>query len=94
MPASPRVGQTFLQENYPGHAVDKFRVLSVRAHVRSPLVSSSRGLLTREWTRLEPGVVHHKSYVRNIGNVAERTVRGGDDRQHLVSLTHVHRQAG
>jgi hypothetical protein len=88
MPLHPRVGQTFQQENYPGHAEDKFRVRALHAHVRSPLLSSNNGMVTREWTRLEPGVVDHKSYVRNIGELAERTVKGGHDHQHLVSLTH------
>jgi hypothetical protein len=88
MPLHPRVGQTFQQENYPGHAEDKFRARSLHAHVRSPLLSSNHGMVTREWTRLEPGVVDHKSYVRYIGEVAERTVKGGHDHQRLVSLIH------
>jgi hypothetical protein len=92
MPARPRVGASFLQENYPGHAEDRFRIRSLSAHVRSPLVSSSRGMVTREWTRLEPGVVDHKYYVRDIGNIGERTVKGGHDRQRLVSMTHLPRR--
>jgi hypothetical protein len=36
---------------------------------------------------LEPGVVDHKLYVRGIGTVLEQTVRGGDERLQLVSVS-------
>jgi hypothetical protein len=86
MPAHPRVGQTFRQEYYKGHAEDHFRVLSVAASVRVPYTSSKHALLTKEWTPLEPGVIDHKLYVRGIGMVEEQTVKGGDERARLVSF--------
>jgi hypothetical protein len=92
MPAHPRVGQTFMQENYPGHAEDRFRILSLHAHVAVPVLTSDHALLTRETTPLEPGVVDHKYYVRSVGMVREATVRGGDDIGALVSITHVARR--
>ena len=58
-----------------------------RAAVSVPYTSSHRALLTKEWTPLEPGVVDHKYYVRGIGTVLEQTVRGGDERNELVSVT-------
>ncbi len=85
MPAHPHRGQTGQQEHYEGHAEDHFRVLSLSATVSTPAASSSHALLTREWTPLEPGVVDHKLYVRGIGTVLEQTVRGGDERNALVS---------
>lgn len=85
MPAHPRPGQTARQEYYKGHAEDHFRVLSLAADVKTPAASSSHALLTREWTPLEPGVVDHKLYVRGIGTVLEQTVKGGDERNSLVS---------
>ena len=85
MPARPRVGQRFRQEYLKGHAEDHFEVLSLRAQARVPAVSSHRALLTKEWTPLEPDVVDHKLYVRGIGLVDERTIRGGDERNALVS---------
>ena len=87
MPAHPRVGQTFSQEHYAGHAEDRFHVLSLRASVSTPAASSRRALLTKEWTPLEPDVVDHKLYVRGVGLVEEKTVRGGDERAVLVSVT-------
>ncbi|MFN8164048.1 MAG: hypothetical protein U0R26_09540 [Solirubrobacterales bacterium] len=47
-----------------------------------------KALLTREWTPLEPGVVDHKIYVRGIGTVLEQTVKGGDERNTLISVRH------
>jgi transglycosylase-like protein with SLT domain len=87
MPAHPRVGQSGRQEFYEGHAEDHFQVLSLRASVRVPYTSSKRALLTKEWTPLEPGVVDHKLYVRGIGTVLEQTVKGGSERNELVSVT-------
>jgi hypothetical protein len=85
MPANPHRGQTGRQEYYKGHAEDHFRVLSLSASVDTPAVSSSRALLTREWTPLEPGVIDHKLYIKGIGTVLEQTVKGGDERNVLVS---------
>jgi hypothetical protein len=85
MPAHPQPGQSGRQEYYRGHAEDHFRVLSLAAHVGTPAVSSKHALLTREWTPLEPGVIDHKLYVRGIGTVLEQTIRGGDERNALVS---------
>ena len=59
----------------------------MHACVSVPYTSSHRALLTKEWTPLEPGVVDHKYYVRGTGTVLEQTVRGGDERLELVSVT-------
>ena len=86
MPAHPAPGESGRQEYYKGHADDHFEILRLDANVHVPYVSSSRALLTKEWTPLEPGVVDHKLYVRGIGTVLEQTVRGGDERQELISI--------
>jgi hypothetical protein len=91
MPAHPRVGQSGRQEYLKGHAEDHFAVVSLHATAKSPYVTSKNALLTKEWTPLEPGVIDHKFYVRGIGTVLEQTVKGGDERNALVS---VHRQGG
>ena len=87
MPAHPKVGQSFRQEYYKGHAEDRFRVLGLHTTVKVPYVSSSNALLTQETTALEPGVVDHKYYVRGIGTVREETVKGGNEKAVLVSKT-------
>jgi hypothetical protein len=86
MPAHPRVGQSGRQEYYKGHAEDHFRVLGLHARVGTRYVSSANALLAKEWTPLEPEVLDHKYYVRGIGLVLEQTVKGGDERNELVSV--------
>ena len=86
MPAHPQVGETGRQEFLKGQAEDHFLVLSLHAAVSSRYVSSRAALLTKEWTPLEPGVIDHKFYVRGIGTVLEQTVKGGDERNALVSV--------
>lgn len=86
MPAHPTPGAAGRQEFYRGHAEDQFKVLSLNARVRTPAVSSDHALLTQETTRLEPGSVDHKLYVRGVGTVVEQAVKGGSERFALVSL--------
>jgi hypothetical protein len=86
MPAKPKVGQAFRQEFYKGEAEDKFKILSLRAPVKVPYVSTRRAMLTTEFTRLEPGAISHKYYVRGVGQVLEQDVRGGNERLALVSV--------
>ena len=78
MPANPRVGQSGLEEYWKGHAEDHFRVHAFLG---------KNVLLTEETTPLEPGVVDHKMYVRGTGTVLERTVKGGDEINELISVT-------
>jgi hypothetical protein len=86
MPAHPRAGQAGLQEYSKGEAEDAFEILHLAVGVRTPAVSSHHAMLVRETTRLEPGVVDHKIYVRGVGTVLEETVKGGDERLALVSV--------
>ena len=84
MPAHPQVGDTYRQEFYKGQAEDHFRIIALFETVTSP--STPNSLLTQEWTPLEPGVIDHKLYVRGIGNVVERSVKGGNEHLELLSL--------
>jgi hypothetical protein len=87
MYAHPRVGQSARQEYLKGQAEDHFAVLRRGVAVKVPFKSFPDGLLTKEWTPLEPGVLDHKYYARGIGTVLEQTVKGGDERNELVSFT-------
>lgn len=91
MPAHPRVGQSFKQEDYPGHAEGRFKILRLNASVSVPVIGSHSAMLTRETTPLEPGVLDHKYYIRDIGNVREVTVKGGNESLRLVSVSYVAR---
>jgi hypothetical protein len=90
MPAQPKVGQSFRQEFYKGHAEDHSQVLTLSASIRVPYTASEHALLTKEWTPLEPDVIDHKVYVRGVGMVKEETVKGGDERFVLVAVRQRH----
>jgi hypothetical protein len=88
MTAHPSIGQSHRQEYYKGHAEDHFTVLSLSASVVGPYTASSRALLTKEWSPLEPGTLDHKLYVRGVGLVREETIKGGDERWELSDVLH------
>jgi hypothetical protein len=88
MPAHPRVGQVFKQEDAKNVAEDCTKILDLHASVKTPYVSSNDALKTEEFSLLEPDVVDNKFYVRGIGLVREETVQGGTDVLKLVSVTH------
>jgi len=92
MTPRPHRGPSFRQEDYPGHAEDVFTVVRRGARVTVPLLASHQALLTQETTPLEPGVVDHKYYVRDVGTVREVTVKGGHERLHLVGIRHLPRR--
>ena len=85
MTPHPHRGPSYRQEDYPGHAEDVFTVVRRGAHVAVPVMDTRHALLTRETTALEPGVVDHKYYVRDIGTVRELTVKGGSESLRLVA---------
>jgi hypothetical protein len=87
MSAKPKLGQTFQQEYYKGHAEDFFKVVDLAAPVEVPYVKTDRAVKTYEWTPLEPGAVADKYYVRGVGKVREGTVKGEEpERLELVSV--------
>ena len=85
--AHPRIGLTAKQESYAGEAEDHFGVVAFHVHVDVPWGTSVNAMLTKEWTPLEPGVLDHKYYVRGVGTVLEQTVKGGVERNQLISVS-------
>lgn len=86
MLAGPQPGEAYAQENAPGVAEDRGEVLSLSETIEVPFDSYQNVLQTKDTNALEPDVVEHKFYARGVGLVAEREVRGGDDRSELVDL--------
>ena len=84
MPGHPVLGRAYRQEFLKGHAEDFARAIAVFRTVTGPPGQSA--LLTEEWSPLEPGVLDHKMYVRGVGDVLERTVKGGDEQLELRSV--------
>jgi hypothetical protein len=91
VPARPRVGMTYRQEHYAGHAEDRAAVLSLGEQVEVPYGFFRKGtvLMTREWNLLEPRVLEHKFYARGIGPVLAIGISGGADREELVRSVRV-----
>ena len=83
MPLHPRVGQSFRQEFLKGQAEDHFKVIAVFRSVGS---GRPTGIVTKEWSPLEKGVLDHKAYTRGIGNVYEQTQKGPNEHAELISL--------
>jgi hypothetical protein len=88
MEATPRVGDTYRQEYYAGHAEDMAQVLSTDASVTVPAGRFVGAVKTRDWTPLEPSVAEHKYYAPGVGEVRSVMVKGGTDQESLVSVQH------
>lgn len=86
MEAHPKVGDTYTQEHYSGHAEDMARVSSTHASISVPYGSFHHALKTDECTPLEPGVLDVKYYARGVGEVFEATVQGGSAELALFSV--------
>jgi hypothetical protein len=86
MQVHPQLHRRFRQEWAPPSAEDQFSVISRGRSVSVPYGDFRHALRTRETTAVEPGVVDRKVYVRGVGEVVERSVRGGNDRLVLVDV--------
>jgi hypothetical protein len=86
MQARPQLGRRFRQEWYAGEAEDTFKVIDLSTPITVPFGSFKHALRTEETTALEPGVVDNKYYVRGIGEVLEKSVKGGQEALVLVEV--------
>jgi hypothetical protein len=86
MQRHPKLGRMFRQEWSAGVAEDQFRGAAKHVTVRVPYGTFHTALRTYETTALEPGVLDTKIYVRGIGEVVERTLKGGTENLVLVSV--------
>jgi hypothetical protein len=88
MLANPQVGDRYYQEFLRNVAEDQAAVVSLTESIC--LTSGAcydNVLLTKETTRLEPGVVEYKYYAPNgVGFILGVTAKGGAERSELVSV--------
>jgi hypothetical protein len=87
MEAHPKRGDAYRQEYYPGHALDKGKVLGTAGPVKVPYRTFGTTLSTVETSGLEPGAAEKKYYAVGVGNVLERVVKGNHERFALVSVS-------
>lgn len=87
MKANPQVNEAYRQEFLPGEAVDMGQVLSLNESVTIGLGSYTDCLQTKDWTPLEPEVVEHKFYSKDVGNaILEKKVAGETGQLELVEM--------
>jgi hypothetical protein len=85
LPAHPKVGVTYREEYYEGHAEDGASILSVDAFAKVPYGTFDHGIQTRNFSGIEPDTIEEKIYAKGVGVVLELTVSGGSDRTELIS---------
>jgi hypothetical protein len=88
MEAHPKRGDSYRQEYYRGHAEDRAKVLGSGGRVTVPYRTFNRTLVTKETTRLEPGVVEKKWYAPGIGEIKSQDVKGSQEGFRLVDVRH------
>jgi hypothetical protein len=86
MEAHPKRGDRYQQEHAGDVAADRAIVMSIRAHSDVPFGAFSKVLQTKEFTKLEPGVVEQKFYAKGIGFIKSVMVKGGSEEYHLVAI--------
>lgn len=86
MEANPQVGDRYYQEFYRGVAEDQAKVLELDASICVRYGCFDKVLVTKEWTRLESGVVENKYYAPGVGFIFGIMVKGGDEQTELVRI--------
>jgi len=75
MPGQPVRGSRYYQEQAPGVALDRARILSVNEAVSTPAGRFSECLRIEETTPLEPNVREYKYYAPGIGLVQDGSLK-------------------
>jgi hypothetical protein len=86
MEGSPKPGDQYRQEYYPGHAEDQARILGSHGTVVVPFRTFQRTVETVERTVLEPGTREKKYYAAGIGEIKSQVVKGNHEAFALVGL--------
>ncbi|MBU0512175.1 MAG: hypothetical protein KJ638_10825 [Chloroflexi bacterium] len=85
--ARPEIGDKYRQEYLAGEAEDMAEVLGVDESVTVPYGSFSHCIQTKDWSALEPDIVENKYFAPGAGQVLAEVVKGGSEREVLVSVT-------
>lgn len=87
MKADPQMGDAYRQEFFKGEAEDMGQVLGLSDSVSIGLGNYQNCLKIKDWTPLEPDVVEHKFYSKEVGNlILEEKVAGESGRIELVEF--------
>ncbi len=87
MKANPQIGDAYRQEFLKGEAEDMGKVLGTNEAVTIGLGNYQNCLQTQDWTPLDPEVVEHKFYSKEIGNlILEKKAAGGSGQMELIKM--------
>jgi len=86
MLASPSPGVSYQQEYLEGEAEDMAKVLRLNARVSIDHDDFDNCLVTKEWSKLEPGKIEHKYYAPGIGLVYVEELKGKTVKVELVDM--------
>ena len=86
-PAS-KIGITYRQEYYAGHAEDKAKVVSLHHTITVPYGTFTNCIKIRESNPLDPGVVGVKYYAPGIGEIKKVGIQGGNEQEVLINVYH------
>lgn len=87
MKADPQVGDAYRQEYLEGEAEDMGQVLGLSDSVSIGLGNYQNCLKIKDWTPLEPDVVEHKFYSKEVGNlILEKKVAGESGQVELIEM--------
>jgi hypothetical protein len=87
LPGDPEVGLRYRQEYYEGEAEDRGEILSLDEQAEVPFGSFDGVLKTKDTTPLEPDVLEHKFYAKDVGPVLVVAISGGSGREELLRFT-------
>lgn len=89
MLAIPQAGDGYRQEYYAGEAEDLAVITALTGSITVMGIDYSGAdvLVTEEWTPLEPDVRERKTYVRGLGIVESRKIKGGEEVTTLSTMT-------
>jgi hypothetical protein len=87
MKANPHAKDAYRQEYLKGEAEDMGEVLGLSDSVSIDLGNYQNCLKIKDWTPLEPGVVEHKFYSKEVGNlILEKKVAGESGQIELIEF--------
>jgi hypothetical protein len=86
LPGDSEVGMAYRQEYYAGEAEDRGKVLSLSEHVEVPFGTFDGCLQTEDTTALEPDVLEHKYYCKDVGPTLVVDVGSGAGGEELVTF--------
>ncbi len=84
------IGVQYYQEYLKGEAEDQGTVINVNSSATVAYGTFSNNcVVTEEYTRLEPDVLEYKYYAPGVGQVLTVLNKGGEEREELISISHI-----